>query len=166
MATRVVMPSLGMYTAEASVAGWLAPPGSSVAAGEPLVELASDKTSFELDSPASGRFHPVVELGAVVQVEGLIALLLEPGESVEAALAGASRAPSPAVEPAPPVSAPAAVAAQRPESRERVAVSPLARRLAEELGVDLAAVSGSGPNGRIVEADVRAAGSARRGARP
>lgn len=165
MATRVVMPSFGMYTAEGSVASWLATPGSQVEAGQPIVELSTDKTSFELESPAAGRFHPVAELGAVLQVEGLIALVLEPGEAPPvAAQAAPSADPPPAAEP-PPLADPLPFQLRRrpgAEAPERAPVSPLARRLAEELGVDLAAVAGSGPNGRIVEADVRAAWSATR----
>jgi pyruvate dehydrogenase E2 component (dihydrolipoamide acetyltransferase) len=160
------MPSFGMYTVEGTIAAWLAEPGSGVEAGQPIVELSTDKASFEIEAPAAGRFHPVAEIGQTVAIEGLIALVLEEGESAEAALTAARAAPPAAPVPVSPPPVPAAVTAPASTRREnsdqgasagRINASPMARRLALELGVDLAGVSGSGPDGRIMEADVRAA---------
>ena len=147
-----------MYTAEGRVAGWLAPPGSVVEAGQPLVDISTEKANYELEAPAAGRFHPVIEIGSVLQVEGLIALLLEAHEDVDQAVA-AARVASGAASAAPAQNGgeSAPVPAADGGNRERSRVSPLARRLAAELGVELTKVSGSGPGGRIVEADVRAA---------
>lgn len=160
MAARVVMPSFGMYTVEGKVAGWLAEPGSLVEAGQPIVDVTTEKANYELESPAAGRFHPVAAIDAVLPLEGLIALVLEPGESVEDALAAAHAESLVTGAPAPPPAS-AAPRSEEAPGRERARVSPLARRLASELGVDPATVTGSGPGGRIVEADVRAAAAAR-----
>lgn len=147
-----------MYTASATVAAWLAPPGSAVEEGRAIVEITSEKASYELEAPAAGIFHPVVELGAELQVEELIGLVLAAEESLEEALATES-AHRPA---AAPTAAAEPLAGDRPTppaagGGERTRASPLARRLAAELGVDLATVAGTGTAGRIVEADVRAA---------
>ena len=163
MATRVVMPSFGMYTVEGTVSDWRVAAGAAVRAGETIVEIETEKASYEIESPADGVVHPVAAQGAKVGVEDLIALVLAPGESAEEALEAFRR------DAAPPAGAlaPAAVEVPTPPTppaprppgagEERVRTSPLARRLAVELGVDLARVVGTGPGGRVVEADVRAA---------
>ena len=166
MATRVVMPSFGMYTVEGIVSAWRVAAGAAVRTGETIVEIETEKASYEIESPADGVVHPVAAQGAKVGVEELIAFVLAPGESAEEALEAFRRdamraedAPAPATPQAPtPPTLPAPPAPRLPGAgEERVRTSPLARRLAVELGVDLANVVGTGPGGRIVEADVRAA---------
>lgn len=148
-----------MYTAEGTIAGWLAAPGSEVEAGQPLVDVTTEKANYELEAPAAGRFHPVAEIGAVLQVEGLIALVLAAGEEPAAALAAAGVAAAPGAADVASDAAPSAPPAEAAADSARSRISPLARRLAAELGVDVATVAGSGPGGRIVEADIRAAAS-------
>ncbi len=126
------MPSFGMYTAEGNLGRWLVPAGSVVEAGDLIVEVVTEKATYEVESPGAGILHPVAVEGENLTVEGLIGWLLAEGET-------------------PPGSEPAPV--------ERLKASPIARRLAAEKGIDLAALSGSGPGGRIVEADVLAAAS-------
>lgn len=133
MAQRIVMPSFGMYTAEGNLGRWLVPAGSMIEAGDLIVEVVTEKATYEVESPGSGILHPVAVEGENLTVEGLIGWLLAEGETI----------PEPEGE-------------KRSEP-ERIKVSPLARRLAAEKGVDLAALTGSGPGGRIVEADVLAA---------
>ncbi|HEX4964409.1 MAG TPA: dihydrolipoamide acetyltransferase family protein [Thermoanaerobaculia bacterium] len=150
MAQRIVMPSFGMYTAEGNLGHWLVPAGSRVEAGDLIVEIVTEKATYEVESPAAGILHPVAAEGENLTVEGLIGWILAEGEAVPAAEVSARAEAS---------SAPT----QREESGAeagRIKVSPIARRLAAEKGIDLANLTGTGPGGRIVEADVLAAASA------
>ncbi len=148
MAHRVVMPTFGMYTAEATLSRWLVPAGTRVQAGDSIVEIEAEKASYEVEAPAAGILHPTAAEGQPLTVEGLIGWILAEGEALpgdEAVVdastrAGTSPAPTDRVPQAPTLKA-----------------SPAARRLAAEKGVDLAGLTGSGPGGRIVEADVLAA---------
>ena len=152
MARAIVMPSFGMYTAEGILAQWLKPSGTRVEAGEPVAEIETEKVVTEITAPEAGILHHVVEPGALLQVESLLGYVLAPGE----------RAPVPDESPAPaarPTDAalPSTPAPTPKRSRTESFASPNARRLALELGVDLAGLTGTGPGGRITETDVRAA---------
>lgn len=149
MARDIVMPSFGMYTAEATVLRWLKPSGASVEAGEPVLELETEKALAEVTAPQKGILHHVVEPGTLVLVEALLGYVLSPGE------APPSLAPQPSG--ASQVALETPTAANAVPARQDVFASPNARRTARELGVDLAAVAGTGPGGRITEDDVRAA---------
>lgn len=149
MARPIVMPSFGMYTAEGTVVRWLKPAGAPVEAGEAVVELETEKALVEVTSPESGILHPVAEPGALVEVESLLGYVLAPGE------------PPPSLHPTSP-GPPAVEMPQAPKSAVTshpggLLASPNVRRVARDLKVDLASVTGTGPDGRIVEADVRAA---------
>jgi pyruvate/2-oxoglutarate dehydrogenase complex dihydrolipoamide acyltransferase (E2) component len=76
----IVMPSLGMYTTEGTVTAWLREPGSQVAAGEPVVEVTTEKAVYQIEAPGDGVLHAVAEIGAVVPDQGLIGHVLAPGE--------------------------------------------------------------------------------------
>jgi pyruvate dehydrogenase E2 component (dihydrolipoamide acetyltransferase) len=121
------MPSFGMYTAEGNLGRWLVPAGSVVETGDLIVEIVTEKATYEVESPGSGILHPVAVEGETLTVEGLIGWILGEGEAV------------PGSEPMP---------------AERIKASPIAKRLAAEKGIDLATLTGTGPGGRIVEADV------------
>jgi len=150
MAQRIVMPSFGMYTAEGNLGRWLVPAGSAVEAGDLIVEVVTEKATYEVESPGSGILHPVAAEGENLTVEGLIGWLLAEGEAPpEAQLSPREEGRS----------APARTAGPGDEPG-RLRASPIARRLAAEKGVDLATLTGTGPGGRIVEADVLAAASA------
>jgi pyruvate dehydrogenase E2 component (dihydrolipoamide acetyltransferase) len=150
MARDIVMPSFGMYTAEATVVRWLKPSGASVDAGEPVLELETEKALAEVTAPEKGILHHVVEPGTLVLVEALLGYVLAPGE------APPSLAPEPSGASQVALETPPAAASAVP-ARQDAFASPNARRAARELGVDLAAVAGTGPGGRITEDDVRAA---------
>lgn len=150
MATRVIMPALGMSQETGRLLRWLVAEGTVVAAGQPLLEIETDKVTTEIESPAAGllagvRAHP----GEEVPVGQVIAFVLAPGESLPPVdpLVPSSREGLGAP-PHAPVIAPASPPMGRP------AASPKARRLAQERGVDLAAVTGSGAEGEITAADV------------
>jgi pyruvate dehydrogenase E2 component (dihydrolipoamide acetyltransferase) len=173
MPINILMPALSPTMEEGTLAKWLVKEGDRVASGAVIAEIETDKATMEFEAVDEGVVGRIVVPAGTegVKVNDLIAVLLEEGEST-ADLGTASAAPAqPAVPaPAPAPAAPAAPAASAPApvapvapSGERVFASPLARRIAAERGLDLAAIRGSGPHGRIVKADVE---SARPGAAP
>ncbi|MAG36515.1 MAG: dihydrolipoamide acetyltransferase, partial [Dehalococcoidia bacterium] len=158
MAVAISMPNLGMYTIEGEVSRWLVADGASVEEDQPVLELTTEKTTVEIPAPATGVLHQAVPVGGRVQVEGLLGHILSPGEAPPAAAPAADAAAPSAPASAPPLMRAAAPAGRA--SRGRLRATPVARRRAKELGIDLTMVAGSGPGGRITEADVRAAAEA------
>jgi pyruvate dehydrogenase E2 component (dihydrolipoamide acetyltransferase) len=154
------LPDLGEGLTEGEIARWLVEEGQEIAEDAPLVEIATDKTTVEIPSPAGGVVSRIlVEEGAVVPVGTVLVVI--GGDGSEPAPAAAE---PPRAEPAP---APRA-ASDKLSQGGKVRATPLIRKVAAELGVDLSAVTGSGPQGRITEDDVRAGRRSRRGwrARP
>ena len=153
MAVKIVMPSLGMYTIEGELTRWLVAEGTQVKEGQQILELTTEKTTVEIEAPAAGILHQVLSAGQQTKVEGLLGYILTPGELAPAA-------PSAATAPSAPTSRrnasriESASAARYAGTRMRV--SPIARRRAGELGLDLSRITGTGPGGRITEADVEA----------
>ena len=148
-ATTVVMPQLGESVVEGTVVRWIARPGQRVERDEPLVEVSTDKANTEVPSPSAGVLvEQLAREGAVVAVGQPLARLDD------------SAAPSagPAAQSAPPAAAQGAPPASRPPAPDgngaAPRASPVGRKVAEEHGVDLAQVQGSGSGGRIVKADV------------
>ena len=142
------LPDLGEGLTEGEIARWLVAEGQDVREDDPLVEIQTDKTTVEIPSPAAGKVARIlVREGDVVPVGTVLVVIGEDG----AAQPRAEPAPQQQAAPASPVSA---------APRERVRATPLVRRLAQELDVDLASLGGTGPQGRITEADVRSAASA------
>jgi pyruvate/2-oxoglutarate dehydrogenase complex dihydrolipoamide acyltransferase (E2) component len=148
MAYEFKLPDLGEGLTEGEIARWLVAEGQELAEDDPLVEIATDKTTVEIPSPAAGTVTKIlVAEGEVVPVGTVLVVIGGDGtEPVDRP--GAKPAAAPAPEP---------VGASVYQSQARVQATPLVRRVAQELGVDLAQLSGSGPNGRITEADVRGA---------
>jgi pyruvate dehydrogenase E2 component (dihydrolipoamide acetyltransferase) len=135
------LPDLGEGLTEGEIARWLVSEGQEIAEDDPLVEIATDKTTVEIPSPAGGTVSQIlVREGEVVPVGTVLVVI-----------GGNGAPPPPRQEPtaSPPPS-------QRPRD-EKVRATPLVRRLADEVGVDLASLNGTGPQGRITEADVRSA---------
>ena len=165
MATEVVLPKLGLTQDEGTIVRWIKSEGSRVTKGEPLFEVLTDKATIEIEAPASGvLLRIMVPEGATAPVATPIAVIGEPGERIAAA------APSPAVPPPPswgaaPRPAPptgsrgvsAGVSGIPAVQDGRIRVSPRARALASTHGLDLRALRGSGPDGRIIERDVQQA---------
>ena len=149
MPADVIMPMLGMAQETGKVLRWLKQDGDAVRKGEPLLEVETDKVTVEIESPADGTLAGVrVPEGTDVPVGEVIALVLAEGEA-----APAEPRPASALKQAPVVEAVAPVTMSTQRRRGRLA-SPKARRLAQERGIDLDSLSGSGPNGAIVAADV------------
>ncbi len=158
MVKPIVMPKYGLQQDEGTVVRWLKEEGERVEKGEALLELETDKAVFEYESPETGVLRKiVVGEGEVVPVLSVIAVLTDsPDEpfdedAVVAAVAGDGGTPDTTVAPA-PAPPPADVG-----GGERVKRSPAARKLARELGIDLATVEGTGPGGRITREDVERA---------
>ncbi|MFP5517977.1 MAG: pyruvate dehydrogenase complex dihydrolipoamide acetyltransferase [Alphaproteobacteria bacterium] len=172
MTVQILMPALSPTMTEGNLAKWLKKEGDTVKSGDVLAEIETDKATMEVEAVDEGRIGKIlIPAGSQgVAVNTPIAILLEEGEDESAlASAGSAPAPAPAAAPAaapapaavPAAAAPAPASAPAPAaSGERVFASPLARRIAEQAGVDLKSVKGTGPHGRIVKADVEAAKAA------
>jgi len=148
------LPDLGEGLTEGEIARWLVAEGQEIAEDDPLVEVQTDKTTVEIPSPAAGKVARIlVEEGAVVPVGTVLVVIGEDG--------AAPAAEQPAAEPA--ASVPATTQGQSPGPGQpgRVRATPLVRRMAEELGVDVASVEATGPQGRVTEEDVRRAAASR-----
>ncbi|WP_404934208.1 pyruvate dehydrogenase complex dihydrolipoamide acetyltransferase [Nitratireductor sp. L15S-10] len=164
MAVEVILPKVDMDMATGRISSWHVEEGATVKKGDLLFEIETDKAAMEIDSPAAGIVRNITgKEGVDIAVGEVVAWIYEEGEAVADAPAAAP-AEAVAEEPAKaealaPVeaAAPVAPAAEVTASSAGVRASPLARRLAKEVGLDLAAISGSGPKGRIVKADVEAA---------
>jgi pyruvate dehydrogenase E2 component (dihydrolipoamide acetyltransferase) len=160
MATNILMPALSPTMTEGNLARWLKQEGERIKAGDVIAEIETDKATMEVEAVDEGILGRILVPAGTqgVKVNDVIAVLVEAGEAVPAA--GAAPKAAPAAAPA-PVAAPVAVApttiAPAPASGDRVFASPLARRMAAQAGVDISKIAGSGPNGRIVKADVDAA---------
>jgi pyruvate dehydrogenase E2 component (dihydrolipoamide acetyltransferase) len=150
----VTLPQLSISMEEGKVLRWLVADGAEVSAGEPIVEIETDKATVEIEAPAEGRVRIVAAEGETMAVEATIAEILSGGEDV--APPSPSPTPEAAVAPAAPTAAPAPPSA---DGRRHTA-SPAARRIAAERGVDLTLVRGSGPGGRIMAKDLEAAAPA------
>ena len=178
MATNILMPALSPTMEEGTLAKWHVREGDEVKAGDILAEIETDKATMEFEAIDDGRIGKIlVQEGAEgIKVNDPIAVLLEEGESADAAPVAAKAPPakaeaissamseigkavdSEAKAPAPaPQSAKPPASEARDEARARIFASPLAKRIAQQKGIDLAGVTGSGPRGRIVKADVEAA---------
>ncbi|MDX1718056.1 MAG: 2-oxo acid dehydrogenase subunit E2, partial [Anderseniella sp.] len=168
MPTEILMPALSPTMEKGKLAKWLVKEGDNVTSGDIIAEIETDKATMEVEAVDEGKVGKIlVEEGTDdVAVNTAIAVLLEEGESADDIKAGGA----PAAEPAPKAEAPAAAApaaaapaqatpapAPSREPDARIFASPLARRIAKQNGIDIALLSGSGPHGRIVKADVEKA---------
>jgi len=180
MSINILMPALSPTMTEGKLAKWHVKVGDTVKSGQVMCEIETDKATMEVEAVDEGKIGQIVvpEGAEGVAVNAVIAILLEEGET--AVPAGAAPAPAPAPKPAaaapPPAAkpapaapvllapapgAPAPVAPAAPAAKPaaapaggRILASPLAKRIAAEKGLDLSRITGSGPNGRIVKADV------------
>ena len=163
MAYEVLMPQLGLTMEEGTVSQWVKHEGDPVKTGDVLLEITTDKLTNEVTSEHDGVLLRIVaQEGEDVPVKGLLCYVGQAGESVGDAPAAAPAAAAPAAAPAAPAAAPAAA----PVAGARLRVSPLARKTAAKLGVDLSKLTGSGPSGRIRQQDVLAAANAAQAAAP
>ena len=177
MPIQILMPALSPTMTEGNLARWIKKEGDAVHSGDVLAEIETDKATMEVEAVDDGRVGKILvpEGTQGVKVNQPIALLLGEGEDEAALTAVAAPGAQPSV-PAPPAETPRPAAASAPAAvqpapprpvagngREgRIFASPLARRMAQQAGLDLAVLTGSGPQGRIVKSDIEAALSAAR----
>ena len=167
MSKKIQMPALSPTMEEGTLAKWLVKEGDTVSSGDLLAEIETDKATMEFEAVDEGKIAKILvsEGSEGVKVGTVIAIIAEEGEDLAQAAEGGSAPaakPAAAAPKADPVPAKAEAPAQKAEtapaqSGDRVKASPLARRIAEEKGIDLANLSGTGPNGRIVKADLEGA---------
>lgn len=148
MATDITMPQMGFDMTEGTIANWLKKEGEPVKKGEPIAEIETDKTTIQIEAFAGGVLRKiVVPAGGKVPVGSVIGVIAGADEVVASVTSAPTPAPSPAPAPIAPAAAPAAGS---------VNATPIARRIAEERGIDLARVTGSGRDGQITKGDVDA----------
>lgn len=142
MATEIKMPQLGLTMTEGTIGKWKKNVGDTVKCGDPLVEIMTDKITSEVESTAEGVLRVIcAKEGETVPVQGMLAIIGSADEKIEYGAAAE------AVDTTGKASA-------APVAKGEIKVSPAARRLAEEKGIDISLVAGSGPDGRIVVADI------------
>ena len=166
MAISVVMPALEMAQENGKLLAWRKKEGERVTKGEPLLEIETDKAVVEVEAPGDGILAGVTaDVGAVVPVGQTIAWLVAPGERppvmAETAAPAARASSSPER-----TSAAAAVQTTEPRVGAAPQISPKARRLAKELGVDISQIRGSGPDGTITSEDVQSVADGKGAAAP
>lgn len=177
MPIEILMPALSPTMEEGTLSKWLVKEGDQVNSGDVMAEIETDKATMEIEAVDEGVIAKIIvpDNSEGVKVNAPIAILLEDGEdesALEGYEAGGAATPKPAPSPAPaaapkpaptpqaaPMPSPAPAPSMSQPSGDRIKASPLAKRLAKDAGIDLASVSGSGPNGRIVKADIEAAKS-------
>jgi pyruvate dehydrogenase E2 component (dihydrolipoamide acetyltransferase) len=167
MPIQILMPALSPTMSEGNLARWLKKEGDVVKAGEVLAEIETDKATMEFEATDEGTLGKILVAGGTqgVKVNAPIALLLEEGEDAsalaaaipKAAPAKPAAAPAPAAAPVTVASPPAATPAVAAAPGQRIFASPLAKRVAKDAGLDLKAIAGSGPHGRIIRSDVEKA---------
>ena len=173
MPIQILMPALSPTMTEGNVASWLKSEGDQVAAGDILCEIETDKATMEVEATDEGTLGRIVVPAGTegVAVNAVIGLILEEGEDASAldgveTATPAVAAPAASAAPAPQATAPVAPSpggngatppAPAREPGARIFASPLARRMAKQAGLALEAIAGTGPNGRIVKADIEAA---------
>ena len=172
MPTEILMPALSPTMEEGTLSKWHVKEGDTVSSGDIMAEIETDKATMEFEATDEGVIGKILiaEGTEGVKVNAAIAILLEEGESADdigAAPAAPAKAAAPAAVEAPAETASAAAAPAAPvKDGERVFATPLARRIAADKGLDLSAIAGSGPHGRIVKADVENATAAPKAAAP
>jgi len=175
MPIEILMPALSPTMEEGTLSKWFVKEGDTVNSGDVLAEIETDKATMEVEAVEEGVIAKLLVSGGSegVKVNAPIAILLEEGEDesdLEGFGGGEAAAPTPVPQAAAPETKPAPKAAPAPQASpapavrsndgSRIKASPLAKRIAKDAGLDIASISGSGPNGRIIKADVEAAISA------
>jgi pyruvate dehydrogenase E2 component (dihydrolipoamide acetyltransferase) len=159
MATNVTMPKLGLTMETGKIVEWKAAEGGEVKEGEVLLIVETEKITYEVEAPATGLLHLVVAAEEEVPVAELIGIIAADKAELDSLPAGGAPAAAPAVE-VPAAAAPEAVAPTAPAparaAGERVKASPLAKKTANDAGIDISLIAGSGPEGRVVKKDVTA----------
>lgn len=157
MIHEVKMPRLDEDMEEGTVTRWLKKEGDSVQKGEPLVEIETQKVNYEVEAPASGVLRIIlVQEGEVVPINAVLAILAEPEEDVSAyqeMIKARGKKVEAAIHPVAASTGPG-VPMATPGEEDRILISPLAKKLARERGLDISQIRGTGPEGRITKEDI------------
>lgn len=156
MAVNVAIPKLGMSMREATLIEWLFKEGDQVNEGQVVLIIETEKTKWEVEALGSGLLHIMGAIDSTQPVGQVVGCLAETPDEL-AAMQKESGVPAPAEKAQKAVSAPAASPEPPSGAGKRIRISPVARRMAEEQGIDLASVAGTGPGGRIVKGDIEKA---------
>jgi pyruvate dehydrogenase E2 component (dihydrolipoamide acetyltransferase) len=149
VARAIVMPTMGMYTEEGVLTAWLRAAGTRVSVGEVVAEITTEKATFEIPAPEEGTLHQVAPVGTTLRVEALMGYILRDGEAAPENTNLSSTGLS--------TQAPRHAASPLERGIDGpLRASPVAKRMAAQHGIDLKQVKGTGPGGRIVEADLQA----------
>jgi pyruvate dehydrogenase E2 component (dihydrolipoamide acetyltransferase) len=159
MPVEIVMPKLGLTMTEGLIVEWRKKEGDPVTKGDILFVLETEKVTYEVEAPEDGTIGKIlVKEQETVPVGAVVAYLLKPGESAVAITAAPAAAPgAETASPAPVAAASTAAPAAAAPAGSRVKATPLAKKVANEYGIDLAAVTGTGPGGRVLREDVEKA---------
>ncbi len=158
MPVEIVMPKLGLTMTEGLIVEWRKKEGDPVKKGDILFVLETEKVTYEVEAPEDGTIGKIlVKEQETVPVSAIVAYLLKPGESAVAITAVPAAAPKTETPSPAPGATPSAAATPATPAGGRVKASPLARKVAREYGIDLAAVGGTGPGGRVLREDVEKA---------
>jgi pyruvate dehydrogenase E2 component (dihydrolipoamide acetyltransferase) len=152
MATEFIMPKLGLTMEEGTILEWLVDDGAAITPGMAVLRIETDKVESDVESPAAGVLHRTAAVGDTFACGATIGYLLADGEQPPAVAAPKTAASAPTSAPAPTPTIAAQVA--RRSTDGRVFVSPNARRVAKERGIDPTTLVGTGPNGRVTSSDV------------
>jgi pyruvate dehydrogenase E2 component (dihydrolipoamide acetyltransferase)/2-oxoglutarate dehydrogenase E2 component (dihydrolipoamide succinyltransferase) len=167
MAVEVNIPKLGMSMKEATLTEWKFNEGDKINAGDVVLVIETDKTTWEVEAPASGFLHILVAIDNTEPVGAVVGKIAETPEELAALQKESGTSPTVAAAPEKAVAVTSeASAAQAPGTGERIKVSPVAKKMAEEQGIDLNRVKGTGPGGRITKQDVEEAIAAKASAPP
>ena len=174
MPIEILMPALSPTMTEGNLAKWTKKEGDKVKPGDVIAEIETDKATMEVEAVDGGIMGKIIIPAGTesVKVNALIAVLLEEGEDKKAlenfkgssANENKAAAPAPSAAPAPAAAPQPAASNQQPATGNQVKASPLAKRIAEQTGVNLSGIQGTGPHGRIIKADVEEAKSSPRAA--
>ncbi len=161
MPVEIVMPKLGLTMTEGLIVEWRKKEGDPVKKGDILFVLETEKVTYEVEAPEDGALGKIlVKEQETVPVGAVVAILLKPGESAVEVTAAPAAAPKAEASSPAPAAASAAAPAWAAPAGGRVKATPLAKKVANEYGIDLAAVAGTGPGGRILREDVEKAKAA------
>lgn len=153
MINEVIMPKLGLTMDEGTILSWYKEEGESVRAGEALLSVETDKVAIDVEAPTNGTLLKIVVIeGSTVPLGEVLAYIGDPGEPIPEK----TNPPLDATAPTTPTAVTKVTDTTHAVTTGPIKVSPIARKLAEENKIDLSAIRGSGPQGRIVEADIRA----------
>ena len=156
MPTEIYLLKVGMNMTEGVVEEWYIPDGGSVEVGDLLYRLETEKVNLDVDAEVPGIVKHIVAEGVTMKPGDVVGYVFAADEPIPDDLPAPGGVPAEAAVAAPVASVPTPVESTARQDGERVLASPAARRLARELGVDIANLAGTGPRGRIIDADVQA----------